>query len=65
MFVLTFQLQTTLDETQAEATKERKLRECNDVTIQKLEEELDKVKVRDRRAPQTASVEELQQEISK
>ena len=59
------QLQTSLDEMQAEATKERKLRECNDVTIQKLEQELDKVKVRDRRAPQTANVEELQQEISK
>ena len=61
-----FQLQTSLDEFAAEATKERKLRECSEVSIQQLEAELEKLKSRDSRAPDgAASIAELQQEITR
>ena len=60
------QLQTSLDEFAAEATKERKLRECGEVSIQQLETELDKLKSRDTRAPHgAATLAELKQEVTK
>ena len=60
------QLQTSLDEFAAEATKERKLRECGEVSIQQLEAELDKLKSRDTRAPHgAATLAELKQEVTK